>query len=81
MAQELTAQAGAVPGVTIAQETQANAVFAILPAEVTERLQKEFKFYVWDQATGQVRWMCAWDTTEDDIDAFVSAIRREMAAQ
>lgn len=81
MAQELTAQAGDVPGVTIAQETQANAVFAILPAEVTARLQEEFKFYVWDQATGQVRWMCAWDTTEDDIANFVAAIRREMAAQ
>ena len=66
---------------TITQETQANAVFAILPAEVTARLQEEFKFYVWDQATGQVRWMCAWDTTEDDIANFVAAIRREMAAQ
>jgi len=25
-----------------------------------------------------VRWMCSFDTTEEDIDAFVAAIRHEL---
>ena len=37
--------------------------------------RSEFPFYVWDERTGEVRWMCSWDTTEDDVDDFSSAIR------
>ena len=36
------------------------------------RLQKRFRFYFWDEAAGEVRWMCAFDTTEDDVDAFAA---------
>ncbi|HEX6021764.1 MAG TPA: low specificity L-threonine aldolase [Solirubrobacter sp.] len=72
MASRLAAGVGSA--VEITQPVQANAVFAILPPEATEALQREFKFYVWDEHTGEVRWMCSWDTTEDDVDAFVAAI-------
>jgi threonine aldolase len=54
---------------------QTNAVFATLPAGATEELQGEFPFYVWDERTSEVRWMCSWDTTEEDVDDFSSAIR------
>jgi threonine aldolase len=27
-----------------------------------------------------VRWMCAWDTTEDDVDAFAAAIADVLSA-
>ena len=50
------------------------------PARAPPRLQRDFKFYVWDEHTGEVRWMCAWDTTEEDVDAFVAAIVRVAAA-
>jgi len=80
MARDLEARVRAIPGVTIVRPVQANAVFAILPEDVTERLQKRFRFYTWDQATGEVRWMCSWDTTAQDIDDFASAIAEEMAA-
>jgi threonine aldolase len=66
--------AGVADAVTITQEVQANAVFAILPPAATEELQRQFKFYVWDEHTGEVRWMCSWDTTEEDVDAFAAAI-------
>ena len=61
-------------GVEIPNPTQANAVFPILDQEVTEKLQQKFRFYVWNQATGQVRLMCSWDTTEDDVDALVAEL-------
>ena len=39
---------------------------------------KRFRFYDWNPATGEVRWMCAFDTTEADVDAFVAAIISEV---
>jgi threonine aldolase len=75
MAARLADAAGAVPGVEITHPVQANAVFAVLPAEATRRLQERFRFYVWDEGTGEVRWMCSWDTTPEDVDAFAAALR------
>ncbi len=80
MARRLAAAVEHVPGLTITRPVQANAVFAVLPAEVTARLQQRFRFYTWDTHTGEVRWMCAFDTTESDVDAFAAAISEELAA-
>jgi threonine aldolase len=79
MAARLAAAVGMIPGVQVVRPAQANAVFAVLPRDVTERLQQRFRFYTWDQATGEVRWMCSWDTTDADVDAFAAAIADEMA--
>jgi len=62
-------------GVEVPNSTDANAVFPIFTAAVTEQLQKQFRFYVWNQATGMVRLMCSWDTTVEDVDAMIEAIR------
>ena len=69
-----------LPGVTVTQSVQSNAVFAILPPGVARRLRERWFFYTWDEATGEVRWMCAWDTTETDVDAFVADVAAEVAA-
>ncbi len=63
-------------GVEIPNPTQANAVFPIFTAEQTAALQQEYRFYVWNYATGQVRLMCAWDTTVDDVDGLLAAAKR-----
>ncbi|MCS5735485.1 threonine aldolase family protein [Herbiconiux daphne] len=78
MAARLREAVADVPGVTFTQPTQSNAVFAVLPAGVADRLRESFRFYDWNTATGEVRWMCAFDTTEADIDAFVAALKREL---
>lgn len=65
---------GSMPGVTITQPTQVNGVFATLPEGVAERLRESFAFYDWDATKREVRWMCGFDTTEADVDAFVAAI-------
>jgi threonine aldolase len=67
------------PGVRITQPVQANGVFAVLPPAATELLQRDWYFYVWDAATGEVRWMCSWDTTPDEVDDFAAAIRSTCA--
>ncbi|CAN5220854.1 low specificity L-threonine aldolase [soil metagenome] len=70
---------GEISGLSFSQATQANAVFAVLDNAVADRIRERFRFYDWDRAAGQVRWMCAFDTTEADIDAFVDAIRQELS--
>ncbi len=80
MAQQLAERVGALDGVRITQPIRANAVFAVLPPEVTARLQERFRFYTWNEQTGEVRWMCSWDTTIEDIDAFAVAIDQELRA-
>ncbi|MEV3923891.1 threonine aldolase family protein [Actinomadura coerulea] len=80
MARRLEAAARAVPGVEITQDVQANTVFALMPRNAAERLRKRFPFYTWDEATGEVRWVCSFDTTEDDVDAFAAALAEETAA-
>ena len=75
MAAALADAVRGLPGLEITRPVQANAVFAILPPTAIQSLQAEFPFYVWDEAIGEVRWMCSWDTTEDDIERFAAAIR------
>jgi len=74
MARRLADGVRDVDGVTLTQPTQANGVFATLPAEAIPPLQEEFHFYEWDETTHECRLMCSWDTTEDDVDRFVAAI-------
>ncbi|MEU5403759.1 low specificity L-threonine aldolase [Streptomyces sp. NPDC005963] len=78
MAQRLAAGVRDVDGVEILHPVQANAVFARLPQDVSRRLQRRFRFYFWDETAGDVRWMCSFDTSEDDVDSFVQALKEEM---
>jgi threonine aldolase len=79
MAARLAAAVGEVPGVTVTQQVRANAVFAILPPGAADRLREDWFFYDWDEAAREVRWMCAWDTAEADVDAFAAAVRAACA--
>ena len=63
----------------ITQPVQANAVFAIIDPAVADRLRRKFRFYDWNPATGEVRWMCAFDTTPEDIDVFAAAVEAELS--
>lgn len=66
-------------GVEIPNPTQANAVFPIFTAEQTAKLQEVSRFYIWNYAIGQARLMCSWDTTEADVDAFLTAAKTILA--
>ncbi len=114
---------GSIHGVRFTQPTQANGIFAVLPARVADRLRESFRFYDWGPADGgsderasdrpsgggegpadggsderasdrpsgggegpadggsdevynEVRWMCSFDTSETDVDAFVAELGR-----
>ena len=78
MAQLLRAEVEKVEGVKIMYPVQVNSVFAQLPTDVWHRLQQRYFFYDWDEAADVVRWMCSFDTTEDDIHGFINALKEEL---
>lgn len=79
MAARLAAAIDGLEGVRITHEVQANAVFVVIDDAVAEKLRSRFRFYDWDPARHERRWMCAFDTTQDDIDNFVAALRECLA--
>jgi threonine aldolase len=80
MASRLAGLVGEIDGVVVSRPPAVNAVFATLPATARRRLLEDFDFYAWDETTGEVRWMCSWDTTEADVDEFAAAVRSAVAS-
>ncbi len=65
--------------IQITQPVESNGIFVCIPKEIIEPLRKEYFFYDWDKNTGEVRWMCSFDTTEKDIDNFVALLKSLLA--
>lgn len=70
---------GEISGLEFTRPTDANAVFASLDGEKADRIREEVMFYDWDRTLNEVRWMCAFDTTKEDIENFVALIKRELS--
>lgn len=75
MAALLAAKVGKLDGVKITCPVEANGVFAIIPKKCVEPLQKKYPFYIWDDLTGEVRWMTSFKTTEEDVNDFVATLK------
>jgi threonine aldolase len=72
MAADLEHGLGALPGVQIAHPREANAVFVSLPPPLAGALRaKGWLFYTDVDPGGAARLMCSWDTTREDVAAFV----------
>lgn len=72
MAQYLASKLEGVDGVKITQPVQANAVFAILPQNIYQKLISKGFFYEWNTAQQEYRFMCSWDTQASDIDTLLA---------
>jgi threonine aldolase len=68
-----------IPEIKVTQKVETNAVFAEVPRGIIPSLRKQFFFYVWNEPASEVRWMTAFDTTEDDVRRFVKAIKKAVA--
>ncbi|RYD58558.1 MAG: low specificity L-threonine aldolase [Sphingobacteriales bacterium] len=64
------------PEVKVSKAVHANAVFAEIPLHWNEPLQADYPFYVWKESNNEVRLMCSFDTTEEDIQAFTKKIEQ-----
>jgi threonine aldolase len=69
---------GRISGLAFSHTTQSNGVFAMIDLAVAERLRQKVRFYDWDQSRGEVRWMCSFDTTAEDILYFADLIEAEL---
>lgn len=80
MAQLLYQEVKDIPGVQVVNPVQANGIFAIIPREITETLQQEFYFYIFNEHYNLARWMCSFDTEEADIRRFGARLRQLLQA-
>ena len=76
MAQLLAGELGKIPQLKITQKVESNGVFAELPKKYIPVLQKQYFFYVWNEETSEVRFMTSFDTTESDIQDFISLLKK-----
>ena len=67
MAHLLQKELKEIPQVKMVYRVEANGVFAKIPRSAIAKLQKRYFFYVWDERQSVVRWMCSFDTTEQDV--------------
>lgn len=79
MAKLLKDEVEKIPQITITQEVQTNGIWALVPKDKIEKLQEEYFFWIWDEHAGEVRWLCSFDTTKEDILGFVDLLKQELA--
>jgi len=76
MAQLLAQEIQNITQIKITQKVETNSIFAIVDPKYIPLLQKDFPFYIWNDQKSEVRWMCSFDTTEEDVYNFVKAIKK-----
>ncbi len=74
MAHLLEKEVKKIPQVKIVYEVEANGVFAKIPRHAIRKLERRYFFYVWNEEESVVRWMCSFDTTEDDVKRFATYV-------
>lgn len=61
--------------IDVTNEVVGNTIFAILPLEIIEEMQNYSYFYLWDELTGEVRFVTSFDTEKKDIDGFIKKLK------
>lgn len=74
MAKLLEAEVRKIGGVTVYYPVEANGVFAKIPSHAIQKIQERYFFYPWIEEESVVRWMCSFDTTEEDVREFAAFV-------
>jgi threonine aldolase len=74
MARLLEKEISRIPEVKVVWKVEANGVFTQIPRHSIEKIKQDYYFYMWVEEESIVRWMCSFDTTEDDIRAFIKVM-------
>jgi threonine aldolase len=74
MARLLEKEISRIPGVKVVWKVEANGVFAQIPLHAIEKIKQQYFFYMWVEEESIVRWMCSFDTTEEDIQKFAKVV-------
>jgi threonine aldolase len=74
MARLLEKEVARIPEVKVVWEVEANGVFAQIPRPAIEKIRQHYFFYTWMEDESVVRWMCSFDTTEEDVRQFARVV-------
>jgi threonine aldolase len=74
MARVLEAEVRKIPQVRVVWKVEANGVFAQIPEPAIARIKERYFFYPWIEEECIVRWMCSFDTTEEDVKEFAKVV-------
>jgi threonine aldolase len=74
MARVLEAEVRKIPQVRVVWKVEANGVFAQIPRHAIAKIKERYFFYPWIEEDCIVRWMCSFDTTEEDVKEFVKVV-------
>jgi threonine aldolase len=80
MARLLEREVSRIPGVKIVWKVEGNGVFAQIPRHSIEKIKRQYFFYTWMEEESIVRWMCSFDTTEEDVRGFVKVVSEAVKA-
>lgn len=79
MAQLLASGLGKIPGVELAYPVQANGVFVRMPEQMMNTLLNEYFFYVTYENGPVARFMTSFDTTEGEVNRFLTSVMQSIA--
>jgi threonine aldolase len=74
MARLLEKEVSGIPGVKVVWKVEANGVFVQIPRHAIDKIKEHYFFYMWIEEESIVRWMCSFDTTEDDVRRFAEVV-------
>src|SRR5450432_399925 len=80
MARLLAKEIRRIPQAKIVYPVEGNGVFVQLPKRSIPKIQERYFFYVWSEEASVVRWMCSFDTTEEDIRQFAAFVRETVSS-
>ncbi len=75
MAKLLEAAIRKISQVKVFYPVEANGVFVQIPRPAIKKIQERYFFYHWIEEESVVRWMCSFDTTEEDVRQFAAFVR------
>ena len=81
MAQLLAEEVRRIPQARTVYPVEGNGVFVQLPQPAIAKIKERYFFYTWNEDDNVVRWMCSFDTTEDDVHQFAAFVREVIAAE
>lgn len=64
------------PEIAFTQPVESNALFFTLPRPVSDKLIREFFFYMWNEERNEARLVTSWDSTEEDLLLFEKGLKQ-----
>ena len=78
MAQKLYEGLKVLPGVHFTQKMESNQLFLTMPRPVIDQLLETYFFYYWNEEINEIRFVTSFDTTEEDIEALLQAVKENL---